>query len=89
MPAYGHNGTIFVDATFGTNDVKYHLFTLMDFDAHHIELPLTWIITSQQIVNDLIRWLQPLKTKILSIMSNWKPSYFIINDTPQELWALR
>jgi hypothetical protein len=35
MLAYGHNGTISMDATFGTNDVKYLLFTLMGFDVHH------------------------------------------------------
>jgi len=46
MFAYGHNGTICMDATFGTNYVKYHLFTLMGFDAHHIKMHLTWIITS-------------------------------------------
>jgi hypothetical protein len=33
MLAYGHNRIISMDATFGTNDVKYHLFTLMGFDA--------------------------------------------------------
>jgi hypothetical protein len=29
----GHNGAISMDATFGTNDVKYHLFTLMGFET--------------------------------------------------------
>jgi hypothetical protein len=33
-------GTISMDATFGTNDVKYHLFTLMGFDVHHTKVPL-------------------------------------------------
>ncbi len=61
MLAYAHNGSISMDATFGTNDVKYHLFTLMGFDAHHIGVPLAWIITSQQTMDDLIEWLQPLK----------------------------
>jgi len=40
MLTYGHNGAISMDATFNTNDVKYHLFTLMGFDVHHIEVPL-------------------------------------------------
>jgi hypothetical protein len=40
MLAYGHNGAISLDATFGTNDVKYHLFTLMGFDVHHTKMPL-------------------------------------------------
>jgi len=43
--AYGHNGTISMDATFGTNNMKYHLFTLMGFDAHHTGMRLGWIIT--------------------------------------------
>jgi len=28
-----HNGAISMDATFGTNDVEYHLFTLMAFET--------------------------------------------------------
>jgi hypothetical protein len=31
MLAYYHNGTISMDATFGRNDVKSHLVTLMGF----------------------------------------------------------
>jgi hypothetical protein len=27
-------GVIFIDATFGTNNVKYHLFMLMNCDLH-------------------------------------------------------
>jgi hypothetical protein len=34
MLQFGHNEPIFMDVTFGTNDVKYHLFTLMGFDFH-------------------------------------------------------
>jgi hypothetical protein len=35
MVSLNDNGAISMDATFGTNDVKFHLFTLMVFDAHH------------------------------------------------------
>jgi len=34
------NGTISMDTTFNTNDVKFHLFTLMVFDAHCIGMPI-------------------------------------------------
>ncbi len=34
MLSLGNNGVIPMDATFGTNDVKFHLFTLMVFDAY-------------------------------------------------------
>jgi hypothetical protein len=33
MVSLGDNGAISMDVTFGTNDVKFHLFTLMVFDA--------------------------------------------------------
>jgi hypothetical protein len=73
-----HNGAISMDATFGTDDMSFHLFTLMDFDVHHICVPLAWIITSQKMVEDLLKWLRPLKAKMLSCMPNWKSFCFII-----------
>ncbi len=78
-----------MNVTFEMNDVKYHLFTLMGLDAHHSEIPLAWVITNQQIVDDLVEWLKALKAKILAIMPDRKPSCFIIDDAPQELRALR
>jgi hypothetical protein len=89
MLSYGHNGTIFMDATSGTNDMKFHLFTLMGFDDRRTCVPLAWIIVNRQIVQDLIEWLKPLKDKMLSHMSHWKPSCFFVDDAPQELKALR
>ncbi len=89
MLSYGHDGAISMDTTFGTNDMKLHLFTLMGFDDHCTSVPLVWIITSGQIIEYLIEWLKPLKDKMLSHMSHWKPSCFFIDDAPQELKALR
>jgi hypothetical protein len=88
MLSYGHNGAISMDATFGTNDMKFHLFTLMGFDDHRTGVPLAWIITSKQTVEDLIEWLKPLKEKMLSHMPHWKPSCFLVDDAPQKLKAL-
>jgi hypothetical protein len=89
MLSYGHNGAISMDATFGTNDMKFHLFTLMGFDDHCTGVPLAWISTSRQTVQDLIEWLKPLKEKMLSHMPHWKPSCFLVDDAPHELKALR
>jgi hypothetical protein len=47
MVSLGDNGAISMDATFGTNDVKFHSFTLMVFDAHRIGVLVAWIITSR------------------------------------------
>jgi hypothetical protein len=77
-----------MDATFITNDVKLHLFTLMVFDAHCTWVMVAWIITSCQTCNDLVEWLIFLKTKLLNKNPKWKPSCFIVNDVPQELRTL-
>jgi len=71
-----------MDATFSTNDVKFHLFTLMVFDAHHTGMLVAWIITNHQTCNDLVEWPTPLKTKLLRKNPKWKPSCFIVDDVP-------
>jgi hypothetical protein len=71
-----------MDATFGTNDVKFHLFTLIVFDAHHTGVLVAWIITSRQTCNDLVDWLTFLKTKLLKKYPKCKPSCFIVDDVP-------
>jgi hypothetical protein len=40
MLQFGHNMLISMDAMFSINDMKYHLFTLMVFDFHHIRVPI-------------------------------------------------
>jgi phosphatidylserine decarboxylase len=55
MVSLGNNGVVSMDAIFNTNDVKFHLLTLMVFDAHHIAMPIAWIITSCQTFNDLVK----------------------------------
>jgi len=85
----GHNGTISMDATFGTNDVKFHLFTLMNFDAHHTGMLVAWIIKSCQKCEDLVEWLNPHRENLLSPMPKWKPYCFIVDDAPKELCTLR
>jgi len=46
MLTWGHNEAISMDATFGGNDVKFHLFILMVFDSHWTKILVAWIIIS-------------------------------------------
>jgi hypothetical protein len=41
MVSLGDHGVISMDVTFDTNDVKFHLFTLMGFDAQHTIMLVT------------------------------------------------
>jgi hypothetical protein len=69
--------------------VKFHMFTLMDFDAHCTRMQVAWIITSWQKCEDLVEWLNPHRAKLLSPMLKWKSSCFIVDDAPQELCTLQ
>jgi hypothetical protein len=59
MVSLDDNGAMSMDAAFGTNDVKFHLFTFMVFDAHRTGVSVAWIITSRQTCDDLVEWLIP------------------------------
>jgi hypothetical protein len=83
------DGAISMDATFSTNDVKFHLFTLMVFNTHRTRMLVAWIITSHQTCDDLVEWLTPLKTKLLKKNPKWRRSCFIVDDAPQELSTLQ
>jgi hypothetical protein len=85
MVSLSDNEAISMDATFSMNDVKFHLFTLMVFDAHCTRMQVAWIITSHQTCNDLVEWLIILKAKLLRKNRKWKLSCFIVDDVPQEL----
>ncbi len=54
MLKWGHNGTICMDTTLGTNNMKFHLFTLIVFDKCRNGVPIAWIITSQQNEEDFV-----------------------------------
>ncbi len=77
-----HNGLVYMDAMFGTNDVKYHLFTLMAFDFHCTWVLVVWVIKNWQTCRDLVKRLNALRAKFLSHMPHWKPSCSIVDDTP-------
>ncbi len=49
-----------MDATFGINNVKYHLFALMAFDFHQIGMLVAWVIMNQQTCEDLVEGLNAL-----------------------------
>ena len=79
---------IFTDATFGTNDLMYHLFTLVVFDEWHNTILIAWVNTSRQ-KNDIYDWLWALPLFIKNKDLDWNPSCFIVDDAIQEREAIK
>ncbi len=57
MVSFGDNGAISIDATFNTNDVKFHLFTLMVFNVSECQLH-----GSLQVTKHVMIWWSGLKS---------------------------
>ena len=89
MLRWAHHGAISMDATFGTNHMKFHLFTLMVFDDFRNGVPIAWIITSRQKEEDLIQWLTALRAKAMKVQPEWRPSCFIVDDAIHERNAIK
>lgn len=68
MLKWGNDRAISIDATFCTNHIKYHLFTLFDFDDFRHGMSIASIITSRQKENDLMQWLMTLRLKAINIV---------------------
>jgi hypothetical protein len=89
MVSSNNNGAVLMDATFGILDMKFHLFMLMVFDAHHTKMLVTWIIISHQTCNGLGGVIASFElAKPQNNMHWWKPSCFIIHDDSQDLRTL-
>jgi hypothetical protein len=78
-----------MDATFGTNNLMYHLFTLVVFDEWHNGIPIAWVITSRQKEDNIYDWLWALKLFVNNEDLDWKPSCFIVDDAIQEQEAIK
>lgn len=86
---YGKNSCISMDATFGTNDLMYHLFTLVVSNEWHNGIPIAWILTSRQKEDDIYDWLLALKIRLTNDDPTWKPSCVIVDDAVQERMAIK
>eukprot|EP01018_Ginkgo_biloba_P019858 Gb_28340 [translate_table: standard] len=80
MVKFGKNNLIATNSTFGTNNFKYPLLTLLVFDAHHNGVPVACIISSCSSTSDIQSWMEKLRSKIYKMDPTWRPSSFMVDD---------
>eukprot|EP01018_Ginkgo_biloba_P003949 Gb_13991 [translate_table: standard] len=88
MVKFGKNNPIAINSTFGTNKLKYPLFTLIVFDTHQNGVTITWIISSRSSVNDIQNWMEKLQSRIHEIDRTWRPSDFMVDVVATEINAI-
>eukprot|EP01018_Ginkgo_biloba_P003089 Gb_21020 [translate_table: standard] len=89
MVKFGKNNLIATDSTFGTNNLKYPLFTLLVFDTYQNGLPVAWIISSSSSASDIQSWMEKLRSRIYEMDPTWRPSAFMVDDAAAEINAIR
>jgi hypothetical protein len=89
MLKYGHNGAMAIDATFGTNVLKYPLFSLLVFDDWTNGIYVAWVFTSRMIEEDPVMWLEPLRMHLQQYREDFLPSCFIVDDADYQMNAIK
>eukprot|EP01018_Ginkgo_biloba_P040190 Gb_37568 [translate_table: standard] len=89
MIRFGHNSFIAADSTFGTNKLRYPLYTLLVFDSHQNGIPIAWIITPNFASHNVQKWIGALCDKVRLKDPKWKPNAFMIDDAATEISIIR
>eukprot|EP01018_Ginkgo_biloba_P000912 Gb_31677 [translate_table: standard] len=88
MVKFEKNNLIATDSTFGTNKIKYPLFTLIEFETHQNGVPVAWIISSSSSSNYIQNWMEKLQSRIHEVDPMWRPSAFMVDVVAAEINAI-
>eukprot|EP01018_Ginkgo_biloba_P032622 Gb_39009 [translate_table: standard] len=84
MVKFEKNNFIATDSTFGSNKLKYPLFTLIVFNTHQNGILVAWIISSSSLANDIQNWMERF-SRIHEIDPTWRPSAFMVDDVDAKI----
>eukprot|EP01018_Ginkgo_biloba_P006571 Gb_12855 [translate_table: standard] len=85
MVKFRKNNLIGIDSTFGTNKLKYPLFTLLVFGTYQNGFLVAWIISSSSLANDIQNLMEKLWSRTYEIDPTWRLSSFMIDDVVAEI----
>ncbi|KAH9301055.1 hypothetical protein KI387_012638, partial [Taxus chinensis] len=88
MLKYAHKSILSMDSTYGTNEQKFMLYTILAFDNMHNGLLVTWVLMSRATILDLTCWMCKLVVSAHCNMLEWKPNAFIVDDARAEIVAI-
>ncbi|KAK2661130.1 hypothetical protein Ddye_007663 [Dipteronia dyeriana] len=89
MLHYGHNGLVAFHSTFDLKKLKHPLSTLLVFDSSQNAIPVTWIITSSLVGQDIHKWIVLLFERIRTKDPSWRPNAFLVDDPSFDVSSIR
>ncbi|KAI0497553.1 hypothetical protein KFK09_020784 [Dendrobium nobile] len=89
MIQFGNRSVIASDSRFGTNKLKYSVYSLLVFDSKRNAIPVAWIITARFSSGEIHRWMRSLYDRIRSKDPTWKLGGFIVDDPLADVNVIR
>ncbi|KAK9817903.1 hypothetical protein WJX72_004022 [[Myrmecia] bisecta] len=80
---------IAIDATFGTNNMKFPLFTLMVFDDHENGIPVAMCVASRENSQTVEMILRAFRDTLRESQPDWEPRCFLVDCADSEAAAIR
>ncbi|GLJ39787.1 hypothetical protein SUGI_0813200 [Cryptomeria japonica] len=89
MLQYGHNNILAMDSTFGTNAMKFQLYTMIVFDSKHMGVLVAWVIMSRSCAHDIAYWMHILLQRVHMKNIEWSLNTFMVDDASAEIKVIR
>jgi len=61
---YGHERPLIMDSTFGTNNLKFPLTTVMVVDDHNNGIPVAWLMSSSESIESVSKFLTAFRSRV-------------------------
>ncbi|XP_020101546.1 uncharacterized protein LOC109719351 isoform X2 [Ananas comosus] len=89
MIQFGNRSLMASDSKFGTNKLKYPIYSLLVFDSQNNAIPVAWVITPNFANGEMHRWMGALYDRVHSKDPTWQLGGFIVDDPLADLLTIR
>lgn len=89
MIRFGNHRILAADSRFGTNKLKYPIYSLLVFDSNNNAIPVAWIMTPNFASGEIHRWMRALYDRVHSKDPTWKLGGFIVDDPSTDVVTIR
>ncbi|GLJ51355.1 hypothetical protein SUGI_1091990 [Cryptomeria japonica] len=88
MVRFSHDSIISMDSTFATNKYGYQLYSCLVFEEQQSGVPIAWVVTSRNKIEDIQVWLMELQRREKEKRPGWRINAFITDDASAEIQAI-
>ncbi|XP_078181532.1 zinc ion binding protein [Carex rostrata] len=89
MIRFGNRSLLASTSKFGSNKLKYPVYSVLVFDSDKNPIPVAWIITPNYSNGDIHRWLGALYHRVRTKDPTWQLGGFIIDDPLADVFSIK